>query len=154
FRFSFRPRWWEHNPPGLDPGAGWAKQLGVQNISRDLAFPAFRFSGYLGVGPGFAAFSQNPVSQTEFSEPMTYIRGKHTVKAGIDVQSSYHALDGAFNPTGSFRFTSQLTALPGVPNTGDSIASALLGTLTSASLSDNGLVHYRMWYAAPYVTDT
>src|SRR5438093_13220536 len=68
FRFSFRPRWWEHNPPGLDPEAHWAEQLGVQNISRDLAFPAFRFSGYHGVGPGFAAFSENPSSLTEFAD--------------------------------------------------------------------------------------
>jgi hypothetical protein len=154
FRFSFRPRWWEHNPPGLDPDAQWASQLGVQNISRDIAFPAFSFSGYLGVGPGFAAFSQNPISQTEFAETLTYVRGKHTLKAGVDVQRSYHALDGAFNPTGSFSFDSRLTALPEVPNTGDSIASALLGTLSDAGLSDNGLVHYRMWYVAPYVTDT
>src|SRR6185295_10812381 len=108
FRFSFRPRWWEHNPPGLNPEAKWASQLGIQNISRDLSFPAFRFSGYLGIGPGFAAYSQNPINQTEFAETLTYIRGKHTLKFGADLNRSLHALDGAFNPTGSFQSDTRL----------------------------------------------
>ncbi len=155
FRFSFRPRWWEHNPPALsDPNAKWAEQLGVKNISRDIAFPTFRFSGYLGVAPGFEAYSQNPISQTEWAETLTYIRGKHTLKFGMDASRSVHALDGALNPTGSFGFDSRLTAQPEIAGTGDSIASFLLGAVSSASLSDNGIMKFHEWYLAPYVTDS
>ncbi len=141
--------------PGYNPDAKWAETLGVKNITRDLAFPSFDFGGeYLQMGPGFAVYGQNPISQTEFAETLTYVRGKHTIKVGADSNRSIHALDGAINPTGSFSFNRGFTQLVGVGTTGDAIASFLLGAVDGAGLSDNGQMKYRQWYLAPYVTDT
>jgi hypothetical protein len=154
FRFQFRPRWWDHQPPGLDPEAKWSEQLGVQNISRTTLFPRFRYGGYLGLGPAFGQFAQNPVSMTEIAETLTYIRGKHTFKFGVDVQRSIHQLDGAFNPSGAFSSGAPLTSMPGVTGTGDAFASFLLGAVSTGGIQDDGEYLYRLWYAAPYVTDT
>ena len=154
FRFQFRPRWWEHAPPGLDPESMWANQLGVQNVSSQALFPSFGFSGYLGMGPAFGQFDQNPVSMTEIAETLTMIRGKHTIKIGIDIQRSIHQLKGAFFPSGSFRFGSELTAQPGLAGTGDSFAAFMLGAVGTGNLRDDGEYEYKLWYAAPYFTDT
>jgi hypothetical protein len=154
-RFAFRPQWWTNVPATFDPNGQWDAKLGIKNISRDLGFPVFAPSGYMTIGNSAGAgFPQDPVNSTEISESVTYSRGKHTMKFGVDLQRSLHAEQRRTAPEGSFAFDQRLSALPGVANTGNSIASLLLGNVTTGSISDIGQLTDREWYMAPYFADT
>jgi hypothetical protein len=153
-RFAYRPQKSPASPTGEEPG--WDAKLGLKNVYNDQGFPAFRFSGYMGIGPGFL-ISKNwaPINTYEWHDVLTFVRGKHTVTVGGDIMRSFQDAACADNPTGSYNFDQRLTALPGAGGTGDSIASFLLGEVSGGSIyACPDQERYQEWYAAPYVTDS
>ncbi len=99
--------------------------------------PAISFSG------GFATYGANygPASQNRWPDPailgndlVTWVKGKHTLKMGIEyrhMENSPHTVAGG---AGNFYFNNTETGLLGV-NSGSPIASFLLGLVDSGSLT-------------------
>src|SRR5207249_11052504 len=87
--FAYRRIHHERNHPSQD--GNWPQDLGIKNISAARGFPPFRFTGYMGFGTASLGFTQNqhPFS---WSDTLTWISGKHTVKFGMDAMRSWHAV--------------------------------------------------------------
>jgi hypothetical protein len=105
--------------------------LGIPGIPTNAAFdnalPLFTFSGFQQLGPSPSTFSQYQTSVWQTVDSVAYTRGEHQVKFGVDFR--WYQLNAVAppNPTGSFAFTTTGTNQQGDPNSGNSIASFLLG---------------------------
>jgi hypothetical protein len=113
----------------LDQTASGA--LGIPGIPTNAAFnnalPLFTFSGFQQLGPSPSTFSQYQTGVWQFVDTLTYTRGSHAWKAGLDLR--WYQLNAVAppNPTGSFAFTATGTNQQGIANSGNAIASFLLG---------------------------
>ncbi len=105
--------------------------LGIRGIPANAAFnnalPLFTFSGFQQLGPSASTFSQYQTSVWQTVDNVAYTRGSHQFKFGLDFR--WYQLNAVAppNPTGSFAFTTTGTDQQGVTNSGNSIASFLLG---------------------------
>jgi len=116
-------------------GASALQQLGLEgvNISQHPlthAFPTFNFSagtGFTPIGRDKAGITQSKT--TQYSDNLTYTRGKHTIKGGIDVRRvRYFDLESfapefASDDFGDFAFQGTFT--------GNAFGDFLLGTPTT-----------------------
>lgn len=109
--------------PGLPANAAF------QNV-----LPTFVIDGFqqLGSPPGTASDFRTDV--TQLVDTLAWQRGRHAVKAGLDFRWQRLDIIQPSSPTGSFRFSSLFTDLPGVPGTGSSWASFLLGQVQTFSI--------------------
>lgn len=104
----------------------WAKQLGIPNVS-GATFPFFN------IGFGFAALPsfQNIGEDITVQNNLTKVTGKHTFKAGYELMRTRYNSTVPALPGGTYNFGG--TNNPFTPNTGNTVASFLLGTVTSAT---------------------
>ena len=111
------------NLPGIPSGAQFPNTL-----------PTFLVSGYtqLGSPPNTATDFRTSVS--EVADTLTWVKGRHTVKAGFDWRWARLNVIQPPSPTGSFTFNQLGSDQPGVTNTGTPLASFLLGQVQSFSI--------------------
>jgi hypothetical protein len=117
-------------------------------------FPSYRFGDYAPMGrinPNVRSVRNNFWLTLSASAK----RDKHSVRGGIQaLHQQLHAFASAY-PAGSFRFTSGLTSLPGINNTGHAFASYLLGLSDWAETSVVASPSYfRRNQVSLYVRDT
>src|SRR5262245_4854645 len=128
-RFGYTERRTDRVGLGL-PGSP-SDVLGIPGIPANAAFsdalPTFVLDGFQQLGSPANTFSNAKTSLFQMVDVFSLQRGRHAFKFGLDWR--YEALDVVQppSPTGSFRFTSQGTDLPGRTGTGLSLASFLLG---------------------------
>jgi len=154
-------------PNGTD-GQGWDQKLGITGIPADNgAFPALTFSGGTAapavMGRGydvkFYALDYTIV------ENLTWIRGKHTMKFGAEIDRDRIDQLSLSNIQGSFTFSNAMTSQPdssSYGSWGSSVASFLLGAVSSAGAfipAETGLRDFRLgafaqdeWRATPKLT--
>jgi hypothetical protein len=105
--------------------------LGIPGIPTNAAFnnalPLFTFTGFQQLGPSASTFANFQTSVWQVVDTAVYTRGAHAIKAGIDFRWYQLNTVSPPNPTGSFAFTTTGTNQQGVTNSGNSIASFLLG---------------------------
>jgi hypothetical protein len=105
--------------------------LGIPGIPTNAAFnnalPLFTFTGFQQLGPSASTFSAYQTAVWQLLNSVVYTRGRHAFKAGIDFRWYQLNTVSPPNPTGSFAFTTTGTDQQGVTNSGNSIASFLLG---------------------------
>ena len=112
--------------------------LGIPGLPSNARFadtlPAFLISGYqqLGSPPNTATDFETGV--TEVADTLSWLKGRHTVKAGLDWRWERLNIVQPPSPTGSFTFNAIGSDLPGVPDTGTPLASFLLGQVQSFSI--------------------
>ena len=105
--------------------------LGIPGIPTNAAFqsalPLFTFAGFQQLGPSASTFSQYQTAVWQTVDNVSYTRGPHQLKFGIDFR--WYQLNAVAppNPTGSFAFTATGTNQQGIANSGNPIASFLLG---------------------------
>jgi hypothetical protein len=116
---------------GLDRNLQTSNEVGIPGINN--------FCGVCGGLPsinivGFSTFGHTPFAPTlrhdttfEFVDNMTFIRGKHTIKVGADIQRIQANLFQTDNPIGEFDFNQENTSLHGASGTGSGLAGFLLG---------------------------
>jgi hypothetical protein len=104
----------------------WAKQLGIPKVS-GATFPFFN------IGFGFAALPsfQNIGEDITLQNNLTKVTGKHTFKVGYELMRTRYNATASDLPGGTYNFGA--TNNPFTPNTGNTVASFLLGTVTSAT---------------------
>src|SRR6185503_15694141 len=71
---------------------------------------------------------------SEVADALTWLRGRHTFKAGLDWRWERLNVIQPPSPTGSFAFNALGSDLPGAANTGTPVASFLLGHVQAFSI--------------------
>ena len=131
----------------LTANQDWAKQLGIPNVNGGT-FPFFN------IGYTFAGLSayQNIGEDFTMQDNFTKVVGKHMFKAGYELlRTRYNATVGAL-PGGTYNFGG--TEAPFTPNTGNTFASFLLGTVSSATFTQSWASWLPRWWSHQwYVQD-
>jgi Carboxypeptidase regulatory-like domain len=96
--------------------------------------PTFSVSGYQQLGSPPNTATDFSTTVTQIANTLTWLKGRHTIKAGADIRWPRLDVVQPPSPTGSFTFSSLFTDLPGVPNTGTPLASFLLGQVQQFSI--------------------
>ncbi len=140
--------------PSFDQG--WPAKLGYPAIIPQDAFPPIQIDGILAIGSargGFAGgFRKHHTVQ--FTDSVTWIRGKHTIKAGFDQRWIRLNFTNRSNPSGNFSFSSSLTNNPQVPaGSGFGMATFLMGEVSSGSLGIRPQFAFQSWSHGSYLQD-
>ena len=109
-------------------------------------FPLLNISGYLGMGSDLAASNLDNSQTYQMVDNVTVVKGKHTIKLGVDLRKLYDNATTNNWPFGSMSFTGDIS--------GDPAADYMLGL--SAHRSDSGgrsLTKARQWRTAVYLQD-
>jgi len=136
-RFGFIQ--WNINTQHLDAGQNRSQALGIPNANRGDQYSSglsqFSVSGYGNLGDSHYVPEIATDNTYSFSDTLSWVRGRHTIKFGADVKHWTRDFYQAQNPFGFFAFvglyTSQLTTGSG----GSAVADMLLG-LPIARLQD------------------
>jgi hypothetical protein len=112
--------------------------IGIPGIPSTAQFPntlpTFLVAGYqqLGSPPNTASVFSTGVS--EVADSFTWLKGRHTLKMGLDFRWERLDVIQPPSPTGAFTFNAIGSDLPDVANTGTPFASLLLGQVQNFSI--------------------
>lgn len=115
-----------------------SQALKLSGIPANAAFrnelPTFVITGFQQLGPPRDTDSDFRTDVTEIGDTVSQQLGRHSLKAGFDLRWERLDIIEPPSPTGLFRFSSLFTDLPGVPGTGNALASFLLGQVQDFSI--------------------
>ena len=167
--YNYLVQWARNTSQGL----GFPGQIGIQ-IPSDIPdtvegvggsgqndhFPRVGFDGgYSGFGGGWGGGSAiNPRNGWSFGDTVTWLRGAHAIKFGVETRRSGHDYFSAGASSGTYNFASRGTgAFLGPQNpdpaTGDAIASLLVDWVDSASINHVTQRNFHTWYWGMFVQD-
>lgn len=136
----------------LGRGKPWASQLGLKGIP-DGDFPEFNINSFQTLGSGAQERRQFPIQQYQIVNNLSWVRGKHSFKFGFEWRPSLN--DEINRPTaaGSFSFSPLATGQPTVTNSGNGLATMLLGFTTGFSARETQALNRRSTYLAGFAQD-
>lgn len=153
----------------LGDSTNWANKLGLPNPFGVTGWPTIYFSGYndpasnmlyYGGWDGDNNHHQN-LTAHQIDEGVTWIKGKHTVKAGFKGRQEYNNVAELQQAEGSHSFYADWTQLYNpasqlaTPYTGTGFANVLLGLPTYLSNQYNrGYFYFQQKEIGAYINDT
>jgi hypothetical protein len=150
-RFTYLRRKFINTRPGH--GEDFASRIGLTGVSA-AAFPAFTVPGYATLGnPAAVSRLQTPILDRQLIESISWITGTHALKFGIEVRAGANTETRDRSSAGNFMISPLITSLPGVPNTGNALASLLLGEVSAASIQVSDVISTRAAYWGFYAQD-
>jgi hypothetical protein len=127
----------------LAEGLDTSNQVGIPGINNFCStcggLPTIQITGYSSFGDALYAPTIRHGNTFEYVDNVTFIRGKHTLKVGADIQRIQGDLYQTDNSMGEFCFNADNTSLAGGAGTGSGLAGFLLGYpdfVGRASLTD------------------
>jgi hypothetical protein len=149
-RFEWQPRYFFNLSLGLDQG--WPDKLGLKGVS-NRAFPRVTAASFASLGPGTQERIQTPIHDTDLVDTLSWFRGSHALKFGGELRLVRN--QDVFNDqiSGNVGFNTQPTGLPNVNNTGNAIASLLIGFPNSGAIHATDPLDRRAKYIALFVQD-
>lgn len=142
FRYSWSNRMHINQATGF--GSGQNAALGVKGVDgEDFANMSIAGLSALGVTPHRRI--QDPILTHQFVNNATIIRGKHSIKTGVEWRYSLNKDDLRNSSGGIFNFNDRATA--------SGLASFLLGHVTGATLIVTDLLEARTDYYGLFVQD-
>ena len=112
--------------------------LNIPGIPSNAQFPntmpTFAPNGYQQLGSPTNTASDFSTSVTQVADSLTWLKGRHTMKMGLDWRWERLNVLQPPSPTGLFAFSTVGSDLPDVPNTGNAFASFLLGQVQTFSI--------------------
>ncbi len=118
-------------PPRPTPPSGdatWAAALGMPGVNAP-GLPYFN----IGYGIGAMNSSREVGEDHILQDNLTRLEGRHSLKVGYQMMQTWYDLKNASLPQGQYNFGG--TEQPFTPNTGQTFASFLLGSVTSATFT-------------------
>jgi len=103
---------------------------GVPSTPFSSVLPIFNVTGFQQIGPTSAANARFTTSVTEFLDTFSMVKGRHTIKFGIDLRREALDVLQPPNPTGSYTFTAM--------SNGSALASLLLGQVNAFTIDVQG----------------
>ncbi len=149
-RFSYGRRYYRSFSKGLDQG--WPTKLGLKGIPDD-AFPYIIAAGYTNLGNATQDRQQSPIQQYHFLEGVTIVRGRHTIKFGGELRPSKNRDILRASISGKFTFNRGLTGISGNTQTGNAIATMLLGALSNFDQQATPVLERSSTYYGVYVQE-
>jgi hypothetical protein len=135
-------------------GGNWPEKLGYPGIIPQDMFPAVTIDGVLQIGPTSFAFGHRAQHNVQVADAMTWIKGRHQIKIGIDQKWVRENWINKSLPSGQFKFASALTGDPQKPTgTGVGMATYLMGQVTGGSLIIRNFMSFQTWSHASYIQD-
>lgn len=150
FRFTYGNRVNHAQSQGLDQG--WPTKLGLKGVPDD-AFPQFTVAGLRNMGTNAQERRQFPIQQFQLIDIVSYVRGRHSYKAGVEIRPSFNYEVNRPTVSGAFGFTPLGTGLPGNAATGVGLASLFNGFVQTFSSQTTQELDRRSWYLAGFVQD-
>jgi hypothetical protein len=148
---------------GPVPGGNtnWPAFFGLQNISltpRCSGVPTLALAQYGTFGFPSTSCIDSTNSNVPFFDNVSWVKGKHIITFGGEIERINLRHEVAFGPEGSFTFTGQFTqGFDGsnlIANTGNVIADYLLGFPSAANAQALVTPTYRRgWYGALHIND-
>ena len=134
-------------------GQDLAGTLGLTGVS-DAAFPGFTVPGYASLGANAnVSRIQTPIRDTQILDAVSYLRGRHAFKAGVEYRRGSNNEFRDRSSSGAFGITPLITSKPGVSGTGNAFASLLLGEVNSVGEVVSAQILSRAAYWAWYFQD-
>jgi len=99
---------------------------GLPANSFSSVLPTILVAGFQQIGPTSGANSQFTTSVTEYLDTFSMVRGRHTIKFGVDLRREALDVLNPPNPSGAFTFNTS--------GTGNAIASLLLGQVNAFTI--------------------
>jgi hypothetical protein len=158
---------WVMNGHMLSGGVGWNKKLGLglpdDPTFNNAGFPALNFvgrNGYTSYGTPWRSDGSDVNNRYQFLDDITWITGKHTIKAGVEYRYMTFPQTGwAVNTGGNFSFNVNETAGYDATgnilrnSTGNEFAAFMLGQVDNANFTIPLNYMPKMKYAAPWIND-
>jgi len=158
-------RWFMGGTP-LSAGVGWPDKLwGTDKsglLEKGAGIPAFTFSGnipYQQVGIGWTGFGFEAHNRWQFTNDLTWIKGRHNIKVGYEFRHHQFNFQGwATNTSGVWNFNRLGTggydaSGNSLAATGDPFASFLLGQVHTANFLIPAFTTFNGNFAATYLND-
>ena len=117
----------------------WLNELRVGDTRRAVLrtgadIPTYQISGYQQLGSPLNTASDFGTSVTEVADSLSWLKGRHSLKTGLDFRWERLNIVQPPSPNGVFTFTNLFSDNPGVPNTGTPLAGFLLGQVQTFSI--------------------
>jgi Carboxypeptidase regulatory-like domain len=126
---------------------------GLPSNSFSSVLPIFAVAGFQQIGPTTAANSNFTTSITEYQDTFSMVRGRHTVKFGVDIRREALDVLNPPNPTGQFTFNTT-GSNSSTATGGNAIASLLLGQVSAFSIDiQKQLIQERAHIAEFFIGD-
>jgi hypothetical protein len=153
--------------PGL--GQNLAAAIGLMGVSNQ-AFPTFNIPGYgpsqsatvsaattnfgtASLGSPTVSRFQTPIVDQQVIDSVSWARGRHAFKFGGEYRTGANDEMRDRGSSGNLSFTPLITSNAGAANSGNALASFLLGEVNAATLQYSDLIQSRASYAAVYAQD-
>ncbi len=149
-RFTFETRINHTLTNGI--GGDYPAKLGLTGVSQN-AFPYFSPSGFSPIGSSSQERRQYPINQYQLVDDVSLVRGRHSIKFGVELRRSMDHEVNLSTASGSFTFGTQPTGQPGLSSTGNGLASFLVGFPTAFSLAQTDPVTRTSWYLVGFAQD-
>ncbi|HEU5258660.1 MAG TPA: carboxypeptidase regulatory-like domain-containing protein [Vicinamibacterales bacterium] len=136
--------------PGL--GTDLAATIGLRGVTAQ-AFPAFTIPGYASLSSATVSRFQTPILDHQVLESLSWSKGRHAFKLGGEFRGGANDEIRDRGSSGSLTFTPLITSNLGAANTGNALASLLLGEVNAGSVQISDLIRSRASYWAFYAQD-
>ena len=150
FRFTYGNRINHAYAKGL--GGKWPSKIGIKGVPDD-AFPRIAATGFTEFGSNSQERRQFPIEQYQVVNNLSWVRGRHALKLGGELRSSYNYEVNRPSASGDFSFSPLATGLPGVAASGNGLATLLLGFVTGFNSRQTELLDRSSWYLAWFLQD-
>jgi hypothetical protein len=134
----------------------YPQALGFPAIIPQTLFPSISVSGIISTGPTTGTFTAGNRIGTviQFADTVSWIRGRHSLKFGIEDHVTRYNQLGQIYPSGNFSFTGTYTSNPQSPaGTGVAIADFLLGQVNGGQLTINPAFATKAWAGGVFIQD-
>ena len=150
FRFNYGYRINHARTNGV--GQNIVPTLGLTGVDNN-AFPHLAPAGFSAIGATAQERRQYPITNVQFVESLSLIKGKHSLKFGVEFRKSRNNEINLSTASGDFTFATQPTGLPSSAGTGSGLASMLVGFPTAFSQTKTAVTDRHSWYDAAFVQD-
>lgn len=158
-------RWYMGGIP-ISAGVGWGDKLwGTDKsglLDKGAGMPSFNFTGnipYTQLGIGWTGSGFEAINRWQFSNDLTWIKGKHNIRVGFEFRHHQFNFHGwAAGTGGNFNFSRLGTGGydangNNLVNTGDPFASFLLGQVQTASFLIPAFTTFNGEFYGTYIND-
>src|SRR4029453_12651550 len=136
--------------PGL--GTNLAAAIGLRGVTAQ-AFPALAIPGYASLSSATVSRFPTPILDRQLLESLSWAKGRHAFKFGGEFRGGANDEIRDRGSSGSLTFTPLITSNLGAANTGNALASFMLGEVNAGSVQISDLIRSRASYWAFYAQD-
>src|SRR6185369_12136935 len=111
-------------------GEDFAGAIGLRGVTA-TAFPAFAIPGYASLSSPNLGRTQTPITDLQWLEALSWFKGRHAFKFGAEARFGGNSEVRDRGSSGSLAFSPLFTSNNGATDTGNALATFLLGEVNA-----------------------